>query len=94
MHTFTMIVTGLALLALCGVCGRMLAGGAGLSLGTRIFLPLWAVIAVGNLVVGVTQAGYTVAEELPVLAAIFLVPAAAALLILRRTRRAAGAAPD
>jgi hypothetical protein len=79
MHTLKVILGGLALLALCLAAGRWLAGGSsGLVLGAKVFLPLWLLGAGANLWVGVTRAGYSVAEELPVFAVVFAVPAALA----------------
>jgi hypothetical protein len=42
---------------------------------------LWLVAALVNLWVGVARAGYTLAEEAPIAAVVFGVPAAAALAI-------------
>jgi hypothetical protein len=50
------------------------------SLATGLFLAAWLAIAAANMWVGVARAGYSVAEELPIFALIFGVPAAAALL--------------
>ena len=48
----------------------------------------WFLVAAGNLVYGVSQAGYGLAEELPIALLIFLVPAAPAAILLVRSRRA------
>jgi hypothetical protein len=78
-HTLKVIVGGLALLALCLTAGRALGGGnLGLATGAKVFLPLWLLGAGVNLWVGVTRAGYSVADELPVFAMGFAVPAALA----------------
>jgi hypothetical protein len=53
-----------------------------------IFLVGWFLVTVGNLVYGVSQAGYGFGEELPVALLIFLVPAAPATFLLIRNRRA------
>jgi hypothetical protein len=42
---------------------------------------VWLAVAIANLWVGVTKAGYTVAQELPILAVVFLVPAAIAVAV-------------
>lgn len=49
--------------------------------GTWGFVALWLVATVFNLWVGVSHAGYSVREELPILLLLFAVPAAAALLV-------------
>ena len=43
-------------------------------------MPVWAGVALVNLWVGVTKAGYTLAQELPILAVVFAVPAVVALV--------------
>ena len=74
------ILGGLSLLAFCLVAGRYLIGN---SIGTmataaKIFIPIWLALAAYNMYVGVARAGYSVAEELPILLVIFAVPAAVA----------------
>jgi hypothetical protein len=54
----------------------------------RYFIPLWLAIAAINLYIGVTQAGYTVAEEAPIFAVIFAVPALVAAVVWWRFARA------
>jgi hypothetical protein len=46
-----------------------------------LFVTLWLALTVFNLWTGVAKAGYTVAAELPILALLFGVPAAAAILL-------------
>jgi hypothetical protein len=68
-------VIGLAVLG-----RRSFVGGAsGLATASLVFLPLWLVGAGVNMYVGVKKAGYSVAEEAPILLVVFLIPAAAAL---------------
>ncbi len=52
-----------------------------------IFMVGWFVVAVGNLVYGVTQSGYGVAEELPIALLIFVPPAIPAAVLWARNRR-------
>jgi hypothetical protein len=75
MHTLKVIAGGLILLAVCVLIGRT-AGAA------KLFIPLWLLLAGINLWIGVTRAGYTVAEEAPIFLVVFAVPAAAALLLV------------
>jgi hypothetical protein len=84
MHTLKVIAGGIALLALCLVVARWVGGPAPLALarGAKIFLPLWLVGAGVNMWIGVSKAGYTVAEEAPTFVIVFAVPAALALLVL------------
>jgi hypothetical protein len=44
------------------------------------YIALWFVISVVNLGVGIYYAGYTVAEELPIMALVFGVPALGAVM--------------
>lgn len=79
-----MIAAGIALLGGFLAVGHIVSNGWSV---TRIrsagwFLPAWFVIALGNLLVGVLVAGYSVAAELPILALVFGVPAAAAVLVM------------
>jgi hypothetical protein len=46
-----------------------------------LFIALWLVIAGANMWVGVARAGYSVAEELPIFALIFGIPAAVAIVL-------------
>ena len=57
------------------------ASATAVSLAARGFVPVWAIMAVVNMWVGVTQAGYTVREELPILGVVFIAPAAVALIV-------------
>jgi hypothetical protein len=92
MHTALVIGAGFALLGICLGIGRLIGGPgpAPLATAARSFVPVWFVSALINLWVGVSQAGYTIAEELPVLAVVFGVPAAVALLLWRRFLKLAG----
>jgi len=51
-----------------------------------IFLGIWFLVALGNMIYGVTQDGYSLAAEAPVALLIFLPPAAVASFVLWRTR--------
>ena len=88
-HTLKVLAGGFALLAFCLLLGRLVAGpGApGLADGARLFIPLWLVVSAVNMWIGVSKAGYTVAEEAPIFLLVFAVPAGVALLILWRLSR-------
>jgi hypothetical protein len=82
MHTVKIIAAGFALLAVCLLVGRLVGSApAGVASAARIFVPLWLVAAGMNMYVGVARAGYSVAEEAPIFAVVFAIPAAVALLI-------------
>lgn len=76
-HTAIMLLAGVALLAMLRLTIRDAARA------TRIFLILWFVVAVGNLLVGVLYAGYGWAEEAMIGLLVFGVPAAIALAARR-----------
>jgi len=84
MRTMIIIFGGLLLLGLVLVVGRWIGGtGTGPMLtATKVFLPIWLVVALVNMWMGVAQAGYSVTEELPIFLLIFAVPAALAVFVL------------
>jgi hypothetical protein len=87
MHTVKIILAGLAVLALCLAVGRGLDGSSvGLARGSLVFIPLWLIAAGVNLWVGVSKAGYSVADEAPVFLLVFAVPAAVATVAWWRFR--------
>lgn len=53
-----------------------------------IFIGGWFLVAAGNMFYGVTQAGYSLAEELPIALLIFVPPAIPAAIIWAKNRRA------
>ena len=83
-HTIKVIALGFALLVVCLVAGRLI-GGAGASTvvarSALVFVVLWLVGAGINMWLGVSKAGYSVAEEAPIFLVVFLIPAAVALLV-------------
>lgn len=84
MHTLLVILGGFALLALCLLIARM--AGASRRKAVLVFLPLWLIGAAINMWVGVSTAGYSVADEFPIFLVIFAVPAAVAGLLYRKLR--------
>ena len=90
MHTLRVIAGGLVLLAVCLLIGRGLGGPDGthgMVQAAKIFLPVWLVAAGVNLWLGVTKAGYTLADEAPVFAVVFAIPAAVTVLVWWRLSR-------
>lgn len=79
-HTAIMLLAGLALLILL----RLTISDA--ARATRLFLILWLVVAIGNLLVGVLYAGYGWAEEAGIALLVFGVPAVIALAVRRVSR--------
>lgn len=84
MHTLKVIVGGLVLLGLCLLIGHSLGGSVpaiGMAKAARLFILLWLVGAGVNMWLGVSTAGYSVAEEAPVFLVVFAIPAVIALFI-------------
>ena len=89
MHMLLVMVAGILLLAVFLLFGWLWGHSlAGVATGAKVFLPAWLVVAGVNLWVGVSRAGYTVMQELPILAANFAVPAAIAVLAAWQVSRA------
>jgi len=94
MHTVLVILEGFLLFALCHVVAVLATtkdtpGRArATQLAGRVFIGLWLVCAFFNLWKGVSQAGYSVVDELPIFVVVFVIPAGvAAWLIYRSMQR-------
>ena len=82
MRTAIIIVGGLVLLGLFALVGWWLGGGAqSTPTAAKVFIPVWLAIALINMWLGVSRAGYSITEELPILLVIFGLPAAAAAFL-------------
>lgn len=83
MRTAIIIAGGFVLLGACLLVGRWLGGvnAKALVVAAQVFIPIWLAAAGINMWIGVSQAGYSVAEELPILLLIFAPPAAAAAFV-------------
>ena len=84
MHTLKVIAGGLVMLACFLLVGRLVnpgAPGVGMATAARWFIPLWLVGSAINLYIGVARAGYSVAEEAPIMLLVFAVPATLAALL-------------
>ena len=82
MRTAIIIVGGIVLLGLFALVGWWLGGGPKSTMtAAKLFIPIWFAVALINMWLGVSRAGYSVAEELPIFLVIFAVPAAAAAFI-------------
>jgi hypothetical protein len=89
MRTAIIILVGFIAWGACLGVARVLGGGSipALIRATRTFVVFWFMVAVTNMWVGVTQAGYAASEELPIFLLIFGIPALVALAVLWRLRR-------
>ena len=81
MHTIMVVLGGFLLLGLCLLAGRLMKT---MPIAALIFIPIWFGVALVNLWIGVSRAGYSVAEELPIFLAVFAMPAVLALFIWRK----------
>jgi hypothetical protein len=83
MRTILFLVSGLLLMSSFLIVAKLFsehfpsAPNWALALG----LGLWLAVTGVNMWIGVSKAGYSVAEELPILALLFLMPAVAAILV-------------
>jgi hypothetical protein len=81
MRTILIILGGLVLLGLFLFGGRWIGGAGTMVTAAKVFIPIWLAAALYNMWVGVSQAGYSVAEELPIFLLIFAVPAIVAAFV-------------
>ena len=80
MRTLIIILGGLVVLGLALLLARWIGGtGTGATItAAKVFLPIWMVVALVNMWMGVARAGHSVAEEFPIFLLIFAVPAVVA----------------
>jgi hypothetical protein len=85
MHVLIVTMGGFVLLGLFLLLARSWGPDRGmLGVAAKAFIPVWLSISLVNLWIGVQYAGYTVLQELPILAVIFGIPSAAAVAVMRR----------
>jgi hypothetical protein len=83
MRTGLFLAAGFLLLAGALLLGKLFSAnypGATI-VATVAYVALWFVIAGANMWIGIEKAGYSVADELPIFALIFGVPAAVAIIL-------------
>lgn len=85
MHTLQMTLAGLALLALfVGTTKFLKSPSWTMQRAAHLFIPVWLLIAIGNMLVGMFTAGIPFMTELLVLVIVFGVPAAVAWYVGQR----------
>ena len=84
MRTAIILGIGFVLLGLCLGLGWFTGGAARLRIAALVFIALWFVATAVNMYIGVTRAGYSFREELPIFLLLFAVPAAVALIVRAR----------
>jgi hypothetical protein len=83
MHMLMVLLGGVVLLGVFLLFGQLWGGSTpALGLAAKLFIPVWLAVSVANLWVGVNKAGYTVTQEMPILAIIFAVPAVVAAIAI------------
>lgn len=89
MHMLQVIAGGLLLFGVFALFGKLWGHDvSGVAAAAKAFIPVWLVVALVNMWVGVARAGYTVAQELPILLLVFAVPACAAGVLAWQLARA------
>ena len=83
MRTSLFLLAGFLLLAASLVLARLFSSNypSATSVATTAFVVLWLALTGFNMWVGVTKAGYSAAEEFPVLLLLFGVPAIVAVVL-------------
>ena len=83
MRTAVILVAGFALWGLCLGAAKLFGGlrPSSMTIATVVFAGLWFCAAAWNMWVGVSRAGYSFREELPIFLVIFLVPVVIALVV-------------
>jgi hypothetical protein len=83
MRTALIILAGFVVWGACLGIAKISAGvsASSMNLATGIFVVVWFVVAGVNMWMGVTKAGYSVREELPIFLVIFLLPAIVAVIV-------------
>jgi hypothetical protein len=79
MRTFLIILSGLFLLGIALVAASRIGATGRMTTAALVFIPVWLLVALANMWMGVARAGYSVNEEFPIFLLIFAVPAVAAL---------------
>jgi len=88
MHTILVIAGGFVLLLIAILLGRWIGGPGPVATAALCFIPVWLICALINMWLGVSRAGYTVAQETPIAVMVFTIPAAVAVLLWWRFSRA------
>lgn len=83
MRTALMLASGGMLLASFFIVARLFSEHfpSATTWAVVAFILLWLAITSANMAIGVVKAGYSVAEELPILLLLFGIPAVAAILL-------------
>ena len=72
---------GFVLLVICLLVGRSVGGTTGMASAAKYFIPVWLIATLVNMWFGVSRAGYSVSDELPIFALLFAVPTAVTIYL-------------
>ena len=83
MRTLMFLLGGFALWGACLGIARLVASASAssMTIATTVFAAIWFVVAAANMWMGVSSAGYSFRDELPIFLLIFLVPVAVAVVV-------------
>jgi hypothetical protein len=81
MRTAIILAIGFGLLACCLGAGWLLGGAGRAKTFALVFVALWFLATAANMYVGVTRAGYSFMEELPIFLLLFGAPAIVAVIL-------------
>lgn len=83
MRTVLIILGGFVLWGICLGIAKLLSSfsASSTTVATASFVAIWFVVAAANMWIGVSQAGYSFREELPIFLLIFLLPATVAVVV-------------
>jgi len=83
MRTVLIILGGFVLWGICLGMAKLISNfsASSTTVATNAFIGVWFVVAAVNMWIGVSQAGYSFKEELPIFLIIFLLPAAVAAAV-------------
>ena len=84
MRSAIILGIGFVLLGLCLGLGWYTGGAARLRMAALLFVALWFIGTAVNMYVGVTRAGYSFREELPIFLLLFCVPVVVAVFLRMR----------
>lgn len=82
MHTVLVVSGGLLLLGVFVLLAHVITAITLLA-AVKVFILVWLVVSLLNLWGGVTQGGYSLLEELPMLLLVFGIPAIFSLILLK-----------
>ena len=83
MRTLIFILGGFVLWGACLGIAKLVAStsASSMTIATTAFAAIWFVVAAANMWMGVSRAGYSFQEELPIFLLIFLLPVAVAVVV-------------